>query len=109
MDGYVNHFSKSSRILAHVKVDKLPFKFSSGQHFTLYARPKDPEDETIDLLVNCKLHQDKVASEFPITLYSWSPGMFIELVDADIENFDFYAGLQNEVEVNDEEVPGEMP
>jgi len=109
MEGYINHFSKSSRILAHTKVTKLPFKFDSGQHFTIYIRPIDPDDETIDTLVTCKLRLDEESSSFPVPLYCWSPGMFVELNYVDLEQFEVYVGLQNEYECNDEEEDGHAP
>jgi hypothetical protein len=109
MDGYVNHFSKSTRILAHTKIDKIPFKFESGQHFTLYARPLDDGDDHIDVIIECKLHQDKESSEFPIPLFNWTPAMITEVTYADLSNYEFYVGLQNELEVNDEEEKGKLP
>lgn len=103
MDGYVSTIGRSTRILAHTKVDSLPFKFASGQPFSIYPRPKDPASTEIDTLIKCKLHQDEDDNDidFPVQLFNWTPALIVELREIDLSRYDVYVGCDNELECDD--------
>lgn len=110
MKSYVNQVAKSTRILSHGKIDKLPFKLDGGQFFSIYPRPRadnTEDDDTIDTLVTCRMVQDAddAFSEFPVQICSWSPGAFVEITEAELDRFDFYVGAHNEWNCNDEALP----
>lgn len=107
MKGYVPLVAKSTRILSHTIIKQLPFKFKGGQMFSLYARPKDPNNQEIDILVEARLIQDEEdnTQPFPLVLYSWSPAAFVEITSAPLGEYDLYVGAHNELDCNDDAEP----
>jgi len=79
--GYVSESMFAGRILSHGQITSLDSAFSltNNEPFSLFLLAASATDETLPVLVNCRLYQDDASANCPFVANQWNEPAIVEI------------------------------
>jgi hypothetical protein len=100
--GYISETMFAGRILSHGKITSLDAAFSltNNEPFSLFLVAASGTDETLPVLVNCKLYADDEAANCPFVANQWNEPAVIEVAASGVSLTDYtvYWGAGSDIQ-----------